>query len=111
MNKDTSISFSPLSSALLLLLLLFFSGIIVLAGNASAHFCADQDDPLLMASTLGDVRDSQGASNSADVDELARFAVEEHNKKEVNSFSLDIYLSEFFSYSVFFILSRFVDSR
>lgn len=80
------------STLSLLLLLLFFSWIIVLAGNASAHFCAEQDDPLLMASTLGGVHDSQGASNSTDVDELARFAVEEHNKKEVNSFSFDIRL-------------------
>lgn len=81
MNKEFSILFS--SSTLLLLLLSW----IVLAGNASAHFCSQQDDPLLMASTLGGVHDSQGASNSADVDELARFAVDEHNKKEVKRFS------------------------
>ncbi|CAK9325701.1 unnamed protein product [Citrullus colocynthis] len=80
MNKDSSISFSSLPSTLLLLLLL--SWIILLAGNASAHFCAQQDDPLLMASTLGGVHDSQGTSNPVDVDELARFAVDEHNKKE-----------------------------
>ncbi|XP_022957234.1 cysteine proteinase inhibitor 12-like [Cucurbita moschata] len=77
MKNDSSIWFS--SSTFLLLLLLSW---IVLAGNASAHFCAQQDDPLLMASTLGGVHDSQGASNSADFDELARFAVDEHNKKE-----------------------------
>lgn len=78
MKQDSSICFS--SSSLLLLLL--FSWIVV-AGFASSQFCAQQDDPLLMASTLGGVHESQGSSNSADVDELARFAVNEHNKKEV----------------------------
>ncbi|XP_022139142.1 cysteine proteinase inhibitor 12 [Momordica charantia] len=76
MRKDSSILFS---SSTLLLLLLYW---IVLGGNASAHFCRQEDDPLLMASTLGGVHDSQGASNSAGVEELARFAVDEHNKKE-----------------------------
>jgi len=33
--------------------------------------------------TLGGVKDSP-ASNSADVDSLARFAIDEHNKKEVS---------------------------
>lgn len=94
MKNDSSIWFS--SSTLLLLLLLSW---IVLAGNASAHFCAQQDNPLLMASTLGGVHDSQGASNSADVDELARFAVDEHNKKEVNRFSHSLCLNEFVLYS------------
>lgn len=32
--------------------------------------------------TLGGVQESQGTQNSADIDSLARFAVEEHNKKE-----------------------------
>lgn len=82
MRKDSSILFS---SSTLLLLLLYW---IVLGGNASAHFCRQEDDPLLMASTLGGVHDSQGASNSAGVEELARFAVDEHNKKEVKMFSL-----------------------
>nr|AJD79052.1 CPI-1 [Morus alba var. atropurpurea] len=32
--------------------------------------------------TLGGVRQSRGCENSADVEDLARFAVQEHNKKE-----------------------------
>ncbi|RVW96984.1 Cysteine proteinase inhibitor 6 [Vitis vinifera] len=32
--------------------------------------------------TLGGVQESQGTQNSAEIDSLARFAVEEHNKKE-----------------------------
>ncbi|KAJ9685264.1 hypothetical protein PVL29_017338 [Vitis rotundifolia] len=32
--------------------------------------------------TLGGVRESQGTQNSTQIDSLARFAVEEHNKKE-----------------------------
>lgn len=38
---------------------------------------------LALASMLGDVRESEGSQNSAELEELARFAVEEHNKKEV----------------------------
>ena len=103
--------------------LLLFSSI-VLAGFAFAQFCSEQDDLLLMASTLGGVHDSQGASNSADVDEIARFAVDEHNKKEVKRFSLSVCRNEFVSYSVgvvfycsvfflfsFLFISRFVGSR
>lgn len=33
--------------------------------------------------TLGGVQESQGTQNSAEIDSLAQFAVEEHNKKEV----------------------------
>lgn len=33
--------------------------------------------------TLGGIRESQGTQNSLEVDNLARFAVDEHNKKEV----------------------------
>ncbi|XP_038712608.1 cysteine proteinase inhibitor 12-like [Tripterygium wilfordii] len=35
-----------------------------------------------MATTLGGVHESEGVQNSAEIDGLARFAVEEHNKKE-----------------------------
>lgn len=33
--------------------------------------------------TVGDVRDVQGNENSLEIEALARFAVDEHNKKEV----------------------------
>ncbi|CAI9106062.1 OLC1v1005120C1 [Oldenlandia corymbosa var. corymbosa] len=32
--------------------------------------------------TVGDIRESQGSQNSLDIDALARFAVEDHNKKQ-----------------------------
>lgn len=32
--------------------------------------------------TLGGIRESQGTQNSLEIDNLARFAVDEHNKKE-----------------------------
>ncbi|WOL12583.1 hypothetical protein Cni_G21350 [Canna indica] len=40
---------------------------------------------IAMSSMLGGVKESEGTPNSAEIEELARFAVEEHNKKE-NSF-------------------------
>ncbi|XP_004308672.1 PREDICTED: cysteine proteinase inhibitor 6-like [Fragaria vesca subsp. vesca] len=38
--------------------------------------------PEKMAAVLGGVHESQGSQNSLETDELARFAVQEHNKKE-----------------------------
>ncbi|KAL6129522.1 hypothetical protein ACLB2K_072872 [Fragaria x ananassa] len=35
-----------------------------------------------MASVVGGVHESQGSQNSLETDELARFAVQEHNNKE-----------------------------
>lgn len=35
---------------------------------------------------LGGIRESQGSQNSAEIEELARFAVDEHNKKQVHFF-------------------------
>ncbi|KAL6130164.1 hypothetical protein ACLB2K_068545 [Fragaria x ananassa] len=35
-----------------------------------------------MAAVVGGVHESQGSQNSLETDELARFAVQEHNKKE-----------------------------
>ncbi|KAG6470605.1 cysteine proteinase inhibitor 12-like [Zingiber officinale] len=37
---------------------------------------------LAIASMVGDVRETEGAQNSAGIEELGRFAVDEHNKKE-----------------------------
>ena len=43
---------------------------------------------------LGGIRDMEGGENSLEIDSLARFAVEEHNKKEVClSLSLSLSLS------------------
>ncbi|KAJ6694827.1 CYSTEINE PROTEINASE INHIBITOR 6 [Salix koriyanagi] len=43
--------------------------------SASGGFCPDK------MATLGGVHDSQSSQNSAEIDSLARFAVDEHNKK------------------------------
>ncbi|KAG5241956.1 uridylate kinase [Salix suchowensis] len=45
--------------------------------SASGGFCPDR------MATLGCVHDSQSSQNSVEMDCLARFAVDEHNKKEV----------------------------
>lgn len=42
------------------------------------RFCGDE-----MATTFGGVHQSGGAENSAEIDDLGRFAVDEHNKREV----------------------------
>jgi hypothetical protein len=34
--------------------------------------------------TLGGVHDSEASQNSVEIENLARFAVDEHNKKEVS---------------------------
>ncbi|XP_059653679.1 cysteine proteinase inhibitor 6 isoform X2 [Cornus florida] len=43
-------------------------------------FCNQED--LIPMATLGGIQESQSSQNSAEIDSLARFAVEEHNKKE-----------------------------
>lgn len=54
--------------------------------------------------TLGGLRESQGAANDAEIESLARFAVDEHNKKEV-VFFFDHLLICMFSARVFVGLS------
>lgn len=51
-------------------------------------FCKQQEeDPTRMA-TLGGIKDSSASSqNSAELDSLARFAVDQHNNKEVLLYS------------------------
>ena len=41
--------------------------------------------------TPGGLRESQGIQNSAEIEGLARFAVDEHNKKQVHDLSHEIY--------------------
>lgn len=36
-----------------------------------------------MAAVPGGIKESQGSENSAEIEDLARFAVQEYNKKEV----------------------------
>lgn len=45
--------------------------------------------------TVGGVRDVSGNQNSLAIDGLARFAVEEHNKKQVSFLSLYLFYVNF----------------
>jgi hypothetical protein len=77
MKFNQSIHFHlPLSLQLLLLSITVSSFLI------QAQFCNITEDLNTMA-TLGGIRDSAaGSENSVEIDSLARFAVDEHNKKE-----------------------------
>lgn len=41
-----------------------------------------EEEGLIAMATLGGVKESEGFQNSVEIEDLARFAVEEHNKKE-----------------------------
>lgn len=68
-------------------LLLIFSLLIFLssANHYNQGSCSDfESEPSSSTmATLGGLRESHGASNDAEIESLARFAVDEHNKKEV----------------------------
>lgn len=71
---------------------LIFSLLILFSSASSLHHtnnqglkgsCSDfESQEQSSMATLGGLRESQGASNDAEIESLARFAVEEHNKKE-----------------------------
>ena len=61
--------------------------------SASGGFCPDK------MATLGGVHDSQSSQNSAEIDSLARFAVDEHNKKGVKTINMTLNLL-FFIYFI-----------
>ncbi|ESR45608.1 hypothetical protein CICLE_v10002346mg [Citrus x clementina] len=63
---------NPLISLNTLSLLLF----LIISATANSEFC---DDKMAL---LGGVQESRGAENSNEIESLARFAIEEHNKKE-----------------------------
>ncbi|XP_039136454.1 cysteine proteinase inhibitor 12-like [Dioscorea cayenensis subsp. rotundata] len=42
----------------------------------------EEEESLIAMATLGGVKESEGFQNSVEIEDLARFAVEEHNKKE-----------------------------
>ena len=49
------------------------------------HFSAEStlcSEPMATTTTLGGVHPSHGSQNSVEIENLARFAVDEHNKKE-----------------------------
>ncbi|KAK9283226.1 hypothetical protein L1049_011462 [Liquidambar formosana] len=72
-------TFVSFSSAAIILLL--SSLVLELSASGELGFCNQHDHRTGMA-TLGGIHDSQSSQNSAEIDGLARFAVEEHNKKE-----------------------------
>ena len=69
--------------------LLILSVLVLLCGCYTELGLCRQDNFLKMK--LGGVHDCKGSQNSGEIDSLARFAVQEHNTKEVFS-SLDLFL-------------------
>ncbi|KZV34987.1 cysteine protein inhibitor [Dorcoceras hygrometricum] len=51
-------------------------------------FCGNEDNQPIQMATLGGVRESSNSANSAEIESIARYAVEEHNKKENSLFEL-----------------------
>ncbi|RWV83646.1 hypothetical protein BHE74_00053358 [Ensete ventricosum] len=49
--------------------------------SVSSPFSASPSSQIAMA-TVGGIREVEGIANSAETEQLARFAVDEHNKKE-----------------------------
>ncbi|PSS33489.1 Cysteine proteinase inhibitor 6 like [Actinidia chinensis var. chinensis] len=57
--------------------------VVVLCTLCELGFCKDQSFLTMKSSTVvGGLHDCQGMQNSAEIDGIGRFAVEEHNKKE-----------------------------
>ncbi|KAI4332913.1 hypothetical protein L6164_017783 [Bauhinia variegata] len=77
MRKRASLCLSRISTFLTSLSFFIFA---LLLFRGSLGDCSQYDHPEM--ATPGGVHDSPGAQNSAEIESLARFAVEEHNKKE-----------------------------
>ncbi|KAL1346572.1 hypothetical protein HN51_020198 [Arachis hypogaea] len=58
----------------------FFSFFFLFSFRSSFGDCSEYDHAPM--ATLGGLRDSQGSENTLDTEALARFAVDEHNKKQ-----------------------------
>ncbi|XAR48315.1 hypothetical protein NMG60_11031086 [Bertholletia excelsa] len=56
------------------------AALVVLSGLGELALC--REDRFIRMKTLGGIRDCKGIQNSAEIESIARFAVEEHNKKE-----------------------------
>lgn len=68
-----------------------------------------------MAAMVGGLKESEGSQNSAEIEELARFAVDEHNKKEVlrcsgSSISSNFVLLFEFDFYIIFLGCSFDDN-
>ena len=71
--------------------------LVLLCSVCELGHCLERSSVLKMR--LGGIHDCKGSQNSAEIDSLARFAVQEHNKKAVISLS---FLLLFFLFFVFF---------
>ncbi|KAK9682143.1 hypothetical protein RND81_10G053200 [Saponaria officinalis] len=83
----TTISFSFTSSTRLLphtfsFILIFFITYLNQQVIAGGGFCSDFESSHQTMATLGGLREFQGTANDAEIESLARFAVDEHNRKE-----------------------------
>lgn len=56
--------------------------VVVLCGVFELAHCFEENDAVIKMKP-GGVHECKGSQNSAEIDGLARFAVQEHNKKEV----------------------------
>lgn len=84
--------------------------VLVLCAVSELGHCSGEEPVLKMK--LGGVHDCKGSQNSAEIDNLARFAVQEHNNKEVclSVFfpSISLSLLIYFSLPFNFLFSFFV---
>ncbi|XP_047164454.1 cysteine proteinase inhibitor-like [Vigna umbellata] len=76
-----STSSIPIPSSSSRFFIIFFLLFALLALRSSSGDCSHFQHQAPMA-TVGGVRDSPGSQNSVDTESLARFAVDEHNKKQ-----------------------------
>lgn len=57
--------------------------LVVLSAFCDLGFCKDDGLIRMKPVVVGGVRDVAGMQNSAEIESIGRFAVDEHNKKEV----------------------------
>lgn len=65
--------------------LIVLSVMVLVCGFFESGLCREDN---FIKMKLGGHHDCKGSQNSAEIESLARFAVQEHNKKEVFSFSV-----------------------
>ena len=66
-------------------------------------YCLCIANSVIEMATVGGIHDSDGSQNALEIENLARFAVDEHNKKQVLFFILFIY----YFFQSLFLLSSF----
>lgn len=81
--------------------------LVVLSAFCDLGFCKDDGLIRMKPVVVGGVRDVEGMRNSAEIESVGRFAVDEHNKKEV---FLEVFLNflHFFFFFVSFLIRIFV---